>query len=104
MPSPRRLGTTLRAWLGGVVTTSLVVSISLIVGQHRGGRAAESAAKGHTAAVLAVAFAPDGKTLASAGADGMAKLWDLVTSRVRADLAGHEGRVGCIAFAPGGNI
>ena len=54
-----------------------------------------AALKGHTAAVNSVAFAPDGKTLASASADTTALIWDVkkigrpaVKARVpeRADL------------------
>jgi WD40 repeat protein len=31
--------------------------------------------KGHEGLVHSIAFSPDGKTLASGGADGMVKLW-----------------------------
>lgn len=36
---------------------------------------------GHTGQVWAVAFAPDGKTLASANGDGQVKVWDLATAK-----------------------
>jgi WD40 repeat protein len=35
--------------------------------------------KGHPAAVVRAAFAPDGKTLATASADGTLKLWRAAT-------------------------
>ena len=34
------------------------------------------------------------------GADGLAKLWDVAAGSVRADLAGHEGKVLCLASRP----
>jgi WD40 repeat protein len=62
--------------------------------------------RGHTVWVHAVAFAPDGQTLASSGglrhAGGEVKLWDVATGRARAHLGGHPGAVYALAFAPDG--
>ncbi|HKI34805.1 MAG TPA: WD40 repeat domain-containing protein [Gemmataceae bacterium] len=58
--------------------------------------------KGHTRAVVAVAYSPDGKALLSAGLDGTPRLWDLATGKERATLTGHKGPVLCVAFAPDG--
>ncbi len=58
--------------------------------------------KGHSRDVTAVAFTPDGKTLVSAGADGLAKIWDVANGSVRADLAGHQHDVLCLAISPDG--
>jgi WD40 repeat protein/energy-coupling factor transporter ATP-binding protein EcfA2 len=59
---------------------------------------------GHEGLVNSVAFAPDGRALASASADGTIRLWDLTrpASEPRV-LRGHVGSVRAIAFAPDGS-
>jgi serine/threonine protein kinase len=52
------------------------------------------------ATIAAVSFAPDGSCLASAGADGAVRLWNLRTGSADRILTGHEGGVHAIAFSP----
>jgi WD40 repeat protein len=52
--------------------------------------------------VYAVAFSPDGRTLASASSDGTARLWDPATGKERRQLEGHRDGVTAVAFAPDG--
>jgi WD40 repeat protein len=49
-------------------------------------------------ALAGIAVSPDGKLLASAGADGTVKVWDAVTGRETATLRGHEGAVASVTF------
>jgi WD40 repeat protein len=59
---------------------------------------------------LAVAFAPDGKTLASGcgthflDPNGALQLWDAETGKERATLKGYKGGVTCLAFTTDGKM
>jgi cytochrome c len=57
--------------------------------------------EGHTAPVVALAFSPDGTTLASASWDHTARLWSLMGGSGRM-LEGHEQNVNAVAFMPDG--
>ena len=58
--------------------------------------------RGHTAAVLSVAFSPDGQTLASASSDDTLILWDVATRQPRGEpLRGHTADVKERGVQPG---
>jgi WD40 repeat protein len=56
----------------------------------------------HTSTVSAVSYSPDGRWLASAGADAMVYLWDAATGAQIHALAGHTQPVASLAFSPDG--
>ena len=53
-------------------------------------------------AVLAVAFSPNGRSILTGSAYGMAWLWDAATGKEVATLEGHTGPVKAVAFSPDG--
>jgi WD40 repeat protein/tetratricopeptide (TPR) repeat protein len=57
---------------------------------------------GHTNMVWKVAWAPDGKRLASCSSDGSVKVWAVPERKLLRTLAGHEGIVVAVAWSPDG--
>jgi len=90
-----------RVAAGGLVVPkgaqSNIYVISLASGQI------ERVLVGHTSAVFALAFSPDGSLLASGGGtDKTARIWDVQTGECRHVLLGHQEVVADVAFSPDG--
>jgi WD40 repeat protein len=58
---------------------------------------------GHSADVVAMAFSPDRRRLATASFDRTVKLWDMQTGQEVFTLLGHTAGVVSLAFSPDGN-
>jgi WD40 repeat protein/tetratricopeptide (TPR) repeat protein len=58
----------------------------------------------HNGPVLAVAFRPDGKILATACDDGKVQLWDAETLESRGPALPHPNEVRAVAFRPDGKV
>jgi WD40 repeat protein len=56
----------------------------------------------HNGSVINVAFAPDGKTLATCGNDSLVRLWDPATGKEIRRFEGHKGNLEGLAFSPDG--
>jgi WD40 repeat protein len=52
--------------------------------------------------VTAVAFSPDGKTVASGGGDTSIRLWNVVTGKLQSTFEGQNAKVWSLAFSPDG--
>ncbi|MGI5227777.1 AAA family ATPase [Actinoallomurus sp. CA-142502] len=69
------------------------------------GPAGRTIPTGHHLDVFGLAFSPDGRTFATAGSDGKARLWDTAThNQLGGPLIGHSGSVTDVAFGPGGGV
>jgi hypothetical protein len=54
--------------------------------------------------VQALAFSPDGKTVASGHFDGPIRLWEVATWKERYRLDGHQAGVRAVSFSPNGRV
>jgi eukaryotic-like serine/threonine-protein kinase len=57
---------------------------------------------GHALVIHGVAYSPDGRLIASAGADQIVKVWDTATGREVRTLKGHTKVVDRVVFSPDG--
>jgi WD40 repeat protein len=60
--------------------------------------------RGHSNSVQAVAFAQEGKLLASASGDGTVKLWNVSAGRLLATLNAHSNWVHALAITSNGRL
>ena len=58
---------------------------------------------GHTGGVYAIAFSPDGKTLASGSFDNTICLWDVSAGEHKSSIIAHTDYITSVAYSPDGN-
>jgi WD40 repeat protein len=75
---------------------------SLSVGASDG--SSDAAVNPKEAAKTPVAFSPNGRRIATGGADGIGRLWDGRTGQALFALKGHHGRVQAVAFSPDSSL
>ncbi|HKS27620.1 MAG TPA: WD40 repeat domain-containing protein [Pyrinomonadaceae bacterium] len=82
------------------MTTEAIASLkrSLVAQQTR------FVLRGHTAAVRAAVFSPDGKFVATSGWDKTARVWETATGKPVSVLSGHAGPVPYVAFSHDGQF
>jgi hypothetical protein len=54
--------------------------------------------------ILDLAFSPDNRLVAAAGADSTVRVWDIGLGHEVRVLRGHTGRVSCVGFHPNGRL
>ena len=59
---------------------------------------------GHSGEVRAIAISPDGRILASGGADNSIRIWDLATSELLGTLNKNDDEILSLTFSPDGKI
>lgn len=58
--------------------------------------------EGHQGEILALAYSPDGRLLASGGRDNLVRLWQVASGKEVRTIQRHQSWVTCVAFAPDG--
>ncbi len=95
-------GAGMLAWRSGRIKAPSSSPSSTGAAQQESGVRPVRTLKGHWSAVFSVAFAPDGKTLATGSNDKTVKLWDAETGQPIRDLPMTGARVASVVFTRDG--
>ncbi len=99
-PVPARATPTVPPTQTPTLMPAVVASIDV---QNAGNLAVIDTLTGHTAAVTALAYSPDGAWLASASLDTSVRLWPTGAGQTARRLEGHSDAVWSLAFSPDGD-
>jgi sugar lactone lactonase YvrE len=102
-------GTKLASGQVAFIAPAFVVHVNLCLWDARTGQKTGQL-QGQFGGIAAIAFSPDGRTLASADADGFGfgradptiRLWEVATAKERGRFQGHRSGITSLAFAPDG--
>ncbi|KAF2818545.1 HET-domain-containing protein [Ophiobolus disseminans] len=75
--------------------------VKVLSGRDANWDACRSVLEGHSEAVNAVVFSPDGQLLASASDDSTVRVWETATGQCR---SGHSGDISAVVFSPDGQL
>src|SRR5260370_21531592 len=88
----------------GLVAAFAVVTACLLLAADEQPAGVVATLKGHTEALYAVAFSPDGRLIATGSFDKTVRLWDLSGKEIRTlnGPAGHQNLVLAVTFTRNG--